>query len=83
MSKDQQVIVKAFCDAANRIKRTGFTPDMVDPEWYLGGDFGIDSIEMLEIWIEIGEKLKLKIGDQHKRDVYTLNDVLNVVKTAS
>lgn len=78
---DNQDIVVAFCDAVNRVKRTGFSPDAVDLDWHLGGDFGIDSVEMLEIWIEIEQALHFKILDENKRDIYTLSDVVEIVDT--
>lgn len=76
--EDRQ-LVEAFCEAVNKIKRTGFTADMVDLDWHLGGDFGIDSVEMLEIWIDLEQRLRLRILDESKRDIYTLQDVLEVV----
>jgi len=77
---DEQLIVVAFCAAVNRIKRTGFSVDAVDPEWHLSGDFGIDSVELLEIWLELEQKLNFKILDEHKRDIYTLRDVIEIVE---
>ena len=55
-----EVKVKVFEEvliAINEIKRTGFTPDSVEPDFYLGGDLGVDSEEMLEVWNELGQQL--------------------------
>ena len=64
----------------NDIKKTGFTPDAVDPEFYLGGDLGIDSREMLEIWYELEQRLEIRIDDSDKRDLYTIADVLSLLE---
>ncbi len=77
---DEQLIVVAFCEAVNKIKRTGFSADAVDTDWHLSGDFGIDSVELLEIWIDLEKKLNFRILDEHKRDIYTLRDVVEIVE---
>jgi acyl carrier protein len=64
----------------NDIKKTGFTPDTVEPDFYLGGDLGIDSYEMLEIWYELEQRLGVRVDDSHKRDLYTLLDVLGLLE---
>lgn len=63
----------------NEIKRTGFTVDSVESDFYLGGDLGIESKEMLEIWYELEQRLNIRIDDSAKRDRYTLQDVVDVV----
>jgi acyl carrier protein len=65
--------------AINEVKRTGFTLDSVEPDFYLGGDFGIDPREMLEIWYEIEQRLGIELSDADKRDPYTLEDVASVI----
>ena len=49
------------------------------PDFYLGGDLGVDSREMLEIWYELEQRLGIRIKDEEKRDLYTLGDVVAVV----
>jgi acyl carrier protein len=66
--------------AVNDIKKTGFTVDSVDPGFYLGGDLGIDSREMLEIWYEIEQRVGIRVDDSEKRDLYTLADVVSVIE---
>ena len=65
--------------AINEIKRTGFTVDSVEPDFYLGGDLGVDSREMLEIWYELEQRLQVRVADSDKRDRYTLQDVVDVL----
>ncbi len=65
--------------AINEIKRTGFAADSVEPDFFLGGDMGIESKEMLEIWYELEQRLNIRIDDSAKRDRYTLQDVVDVV----
>jgi acyl carrier protein len=65
--------------AINEIKRTGFTVDSVEPDFYLGGDLGVDSREMLEIWYELEQRLGVQVADSDKRDRYTLQDVVDVL----
>jgi acyl carrier protein len=64
----------------NDIKKTGFTLDTVDTDFYLGGDLGIDSREMLEIWYELEQRLGIRVNDSDKRDLYTLVDVLSLLE---
>jgi acyl carrier protein len=45
---------------------------------YLGGELGIDSREMLEIWYEIEKKLDITVHDYDKRDAYTIQDVVRI-----
>ena len=66
--------------AINEIKRTGFTPDSVEPDFYLGGDLGVDSKEMLEVWYELEQRLGIQVSHGHKRDRYMLQDVVDVVR---
>jgi acyl carrier protein len=74
-------VLEEVLAAINEIKRTGFTVDSVEPDFYLGGDLGIDSREMLEIWYEIEQRLNIRVADADKRDRYTLQDVSDVVRT--
>lgn len=70
----------AVLEAINDVKKTGFTPESVEPDFYLGGDLGIDSREMLEIWYELEQRLGVRVPDAEKRDLYTLADVLAVLE---
>lgn len=65
----------------NDIRKTGFTPESVEPDFYLGGDLGIDSREMLEIWYELEKRLEIYVDDAEKRDLYTLADVVKVLQS--
>ncbi len=73
-------MLEAVLSAINEIKRTGFTVDSVEPDFYLGGDLGIDSREMFEVWYELEQRLGIKIEESDKRDRYTLHDVVNVIE---
>ena len=79
MSKHNDAMAMLL-QAVNDIKKTGFTPDSVDPDFYLGGDLGIDSREMLEIWYELEQRLGIRVHDSEKRDLYTLSDVVAVLE---
>ena len=79
MSKHNDAMAMLL-QAVNDIKKTGFTPDSVDPGFYLGGDLGIDSREMLEIWYELEQRLGIRVDDSEKRDLYTLADVVAVLE---
>lgn len=72
-------VLEEIIATINEIKRTGFTADSVEPDFYLGGDLGIESKEMLEIWYELEQRLEIRIDDSSKRDRYTLQDVIDVV----
>lgn len=73
-------IIETVIETINDVKSTGFCTESVDLEFYLGGDLGIDSIEMLEIWYDLEKKLNIKIEDSEKRDLYTLGDAVNVLE---
>ena len=79
MSKRNDAMA-VLLEAINDIKKTGFTPDSVEPDFYLGGDLGIDSREMLEIWYELEKRLGIRVEDSEKRDLYTLADVLALLE---
>jgi len=64
----------------NIVKKTAFTKEKIDDDTYLGGDLGIESIEMLEIWFRIEKELGIKINDESKRDIYTIGQVVGVLK---
>ena len=68
-------------EAINDIKKTGFTPDSVELDFYLGGDLGIDSREMLEVWYELEKRLGIHVDDSEKRDLYTLADVVALLES--
>ena len=73
----------ALFETINVVKKTAFTKEDIPDDSYLGGDLGIDSIEMLEIWFHLEKELSIKIGDDLKRDVYTIDQVLGVLKSVS
>ena len=79
MSKRNDTLA-VLLQVVNDVKKTGFTPDLVDPDLYLGGDLGIDSREMLEIWYELEQCLDIRVPDSHKRDLYTIADVLSLLE---
>lgn len=64
----------------NFVKKTAYTKESIVDDTYLGGDLGIDSIEMLEIWFLIEKELGIKLDDEVKRDIYTVSQVLSVLK---
>lgn len=69
-------LTAALCGAIQEVKRLALDPATLDPTLYLGGDLGIDSIEMLEIWFHAERSLGLNLGDAAKRDVYTIGEAL-------
>lgn len=79
MSKQEHTL-SAILDIVNDIKKTGFTLESVDQDSYLGGELGIDSMEMLEIWYEIEQHMHIRVNDAEKRDLYTLGDVVALVE---
>lgn len=78
MSKPDAMSV--LLQTINEVRKTGFTPESVEPDFYLGGDLGIDSREMLEIWYELEKRLGIYVDDAEKRDLYTLADVVRVLE---
>ena len=80
MSKKEEAL-ETLLDVINNIKKTGFTRDSVEPDFYLGGDLGVDSKEMLEIWYELEQRLNIRVQDAEKRDLYTLDEVINLLES--
>ena len=70
----------AFCLAVNAVKPITLAPDALKLDQYLGGDLGIDSVEMLEIWFRIEKALALHIPDSSKRDIYSVGEVIGVIE---
>lgn len=77
---EEMKIINTLLDVINEIKKTGFSAETVDQDFYLGGDLGIDSREMLEVWFDVEQKLGIQIHDYEKRDLYTISDVVNRIK---
>jgi acyl carrier protein len=73
-------LIDVFFTVANNVKKTAFSPDIIDLDYHLGGDLGIDSREMLEIWYDLENALNIKIPDTEKRDIYTVQDVINFLE---
>jgi len=76
---EHEDILAAVLEAINDVKRTGFTRESVEPGFYLGGDLGVDSREMLEVWYELEKRLEVRVEDSEKRDLYTLADVVGIL----
>lgn len=81
MDDKNKKVLGALCQSINQIKKMGLAAETVDTESFLGGDLGIDSIEMLEIWYELEQALGVTIDDEEKRNIFTLQEVVNVALT--
>ena len=78
MTSPKDRLLATIFECINACKKTAFTPDIIGLDAYLGGDLGIDSREMLEIWYEIEKKLGVEVHDSMKRNIYKIEDVCNV-----
>jgi acyl carrier protein len=78
MSKPENMMAVVL-DVINDVKGTGLTCESVESDFYLGGDLGVDSREMLEIWYELEKILHVRVEDSEKRDLYTLADVVGIL----
>ncbi len=76
----QKDILAVVLDVINDIKNTGFTPEIVELDSFIGGELGVDSVEMLESWYEIEKRLNIKVNDSEKRGVYTLGDLVSRIE---
>ena len=80
MDSKKQRVLEVFCEVVNGIKRTGLRADSIDANAYLGGDLGIDSVEMLEILVPTSEqRWPVHVDDAEKRNIYTIDEALGVV----
>ena len=82
MTSSSDSLVMTIFECINDCKKTAFSPEIIGLDAYLGGDLGIDSREMLEIWYEIEKKLGVEIHDHKKRDIYKIEDVIRVFELA-
>ena len=73
-------LIASFCRATSKVKRVNLDPKSVETDSYLGGDWGIDSMEMLEIWFHMEKENAIRLPDGAKRDVYTVGQVVEVFK---
>lgn len=78
MTIANDTLIMTIFECINECKMTAFTPDIIGLDAYLGGDLGVDSREMLEIWYEIEKKLGVEIDDSLKRNIYKIEDVINI-----
>ncbi|MFU9136887.1 acyl carrier protein [Erwinia tasmaniensis] len=78
--RSQQELLAVVLDIINEIMKTGFTPETVDMESFLGGELGVNSVEMLEAWYGIEKQLNIRVNDGEKRDIYTLGDLIRVIQ---
>jgi acyl carrier protein len=79
MDLKKRRVLEEFCNVVNRLKRTSLCADEIDAQAYLGCDLGIDSIEMLEIWYDLEQRLSVSVDDAEKRNIYTIDEALGVV----
>jgi len=77
---NREIIFENLLEAINQVKNTGFSVDNTELDFYLGGDLGVDSVEMLEIWYDLENALDVSVADGEKRDLYTLEDVVRVLE---
>jgi acyl carrier protein len=75
-------LFSAVLGAVNKVRGTDFDIEVIDIDSFLGGDLGIDSREMLEVWYEIEKALDIKVHDYKKRDKYTVRDVVGACEEA-
>ena len=74
-------ILDTVCIIFNAIKRTEqYSSATVTEVSYLGGDLGLDSIEMLEAWVDIQKKLDIFIDDEEMIDILQVSQVLDLIK---
>lgn len=78
MSELKNTMFETLIEVTNDVRATNFTAESVDYDSYLGGELGIDSREMLEIWYEVEKKINVEISDYEKRDIYTVQDVIDI-----
>ena len=72
-------VFQTFLDVVNEVKKTALSVDIVAEDAHLSGELGVDSREMLEIWYELEKKLGIEVADSEKRDLYTAEDVIQVL----
>jgi len=76
MSDITEKLLITILEVVNKVKGTDFNSDIIDMDSYLGGELGIDSREMLEVWYELEKELDISVHDYNKRDKYTIKDIV-------
>jgi acyl carrier protein len=77
---ERSAILKDLVLIMNGIKKTTFNLEEITEETYLGGDMGVDSIEMLEALHDIQKQYSVKIPVEEMTDIYTMKDVIDLLQ---
>ena len=61
-------------------RRLGVPPEEISGDASLVDDFGLDSVDMVELTIAIEQEFKIWLGEDELRDVRVIGDVIDVVE---
>ena len=78
LSKCDEIVNIVF-DAINACKHSAFDAGYVSLDFYLDIDLGINAEEMKKIWSILEKRLDVIIQECEKRDVNTINDLINIL----
>jgi len=72
-------VMKDLIVIVEDIKKTKYDQSQIGEASYLGGDLGVHSVEMLEAMYDLQKKFNIKIDDKDLVELYTIEDVLNML----
>lgn len=62
-----------------KVKKTIYNEE-IEEDFYLGGDMGVTSVEMLECMFVIQKTLNIQLDDTELQGLYQVKDVIDLVE---
>jgi len=76
---DRNEILKTVTEVISKIKKNSYNLDEINEDTFLGGDMGVDSVEMLEALHDLQKKYNIKISNDDMADIYTMQNVIDLI----
>lgn len=75
-----ETIRSEFISIVERNRKKTFPEGTLTNDSFLGGDLGMDSIEILEALVDLQKQLAVSIPKEELGELYTLGDVIGLVQ---
>jgi len=64
------------------VDKTGVEAEQVTDDAHFENDLGMDSLDKVELLMEIEKEFKISVPDDEARNAFTLNDCVEIVDAA-
>ena len=64
------------------VDKDGVEPELVTDNAQFENDLGMDSLDRVELMMEVEKEFKIRISDDEAEKAYTLNDCVEIVNRA-